>query len=1345
MKKQTCIFFFCLFSLFACLPVASQNCMLSFTRQLSSSFLNSIYQDKQGMIWVATENGLNRYDGYSFETFNTNDGLPSDIIINVIQGKDGRIYVGTSRGLCRSTMDNFETITDEKYGAIHQWYVTGLVKTHKGEIIAATSGGGLCKVSADGKFRNITAKIDDAKYCRSIIEDNHGNLWVTTDYKNILCIRSTSTGGKEDYTVIGRYSPKTDGSVAVLCKDNKNNIYVGYLSGGIYYKGANENSFTAIPSTESYSINTIAYHSGKIYAGTDGNGVFILNEGDMSLKPLSLYSPEADISRSKVTSILFDAENNLWLALNQKGVFLQPHQRNQYGYLGHLQFGGGNIGDACVIALYKGSKNNTLYVATDRNGIYGLKDLRQPAVVHYKSPATVLTMTEDNDGRLWVGSYAEGCGWIDSNGSYHRMPFSHGTAAAVFDLQKDNQGRIWIGTLGDGLKCYDPVSEKLTEYRAKVGKREQLINNYILQMEISPDGSMLFVGTSMGLACLDIPSGSWTKVLGTDSILSGQMIRCIKYTNQAGLWAGTSKGAYHYDIATKKLTQYTEEDGLPSNHIAGIEIDNQQRIWISTNKGICSIARQKGKIQRYYTSNGTRSNEFNKGCSYYANDGMLFFGGTLGVTYFNAQKIKPSARKHHVSLTKILVGDKNVRAMMKSGKFTVCDTTINNCRKFEFSHADNNITMHFSTLSYEAAQRISFAYSINDGKWVTMAPGVNTLTLNNLQPGDYNIRIIATEGGVVSEQKEFEIVVHNPWYLTPFMRIIYFLAILSAIGYGIWQFMRYGKQQLKIREHRNAELLQEQKLQFFINISHEIRTPMTLILLPLQQLINDDKHAGRQAIYTSMKRNADRILRLINQIMDLRKIDKEQMRMHMQETEFIEYNQQIIDLFNIQATAKGIDLIFIHSIDKIMVWIDRGNFDKVITNLLSNALKYTNNGGKIIVTVETFEKQVTVKVFDNGESIPDNEIQNIFRRFYQTSSFTNLNKAGTGVGLDLARSIVLMHHGEINVRNVEGVSGNIDRGVEFSVTIPLGCDHLTEEEMIKTDNLAGTNSTEDFPIASVSDDTDENINIDDDMDLDTASTESRRPTIVIVEDEDEIRNYLMTEFSEIYRVLAFPDGSEALPVILRERPQLIISDIMMPRMDGNTLLAKVRNNVNTNHIPIVLLTAKVRDEEKLESLELGADLYITKPFNMDILKRNVANLLKTRKMLRNKYAGKETPQAKIDNIVLESPDERLINRIMDVVNKNLNNSDLNIDMICSEVGISRVHLHRKMKEMTNQTPHDFIRNLRLKQAARLLAMKGQSITEVVYHCGFNSATSFSTMFKKMYGMSPREYQRQHAD
>lgn len=1338
MRKLSFLIPLCISVLLTSMPGMAQNCMLSFTRQLSSSFLNMIYQDAQGMIWVTTENGLNRYDGYSFETFNTNDGLSSDNIIKVIQGSDGKMYIGTARGLCRSTSDRFMPVYEEGSNYIHQWYVTDLLKTQKGDIIAATSGGGLCKITSEGKFRDITEKIQEAKYCRSIIEDSNGNLWATTDSKYIICIRSTSVGGKEDYTIIGRYSPKDDGSIAILCRDDANNIYVGYLSGGIFCKKANENNFSAIPSTQGYAINTLLLHSGTIYVGTDGNGAFTLSPDDLSFKPLSLYSPNADISRAKIKSILFDNEENMWLALHQKGIFMQPHQGNPFGYLGYLQLGGGNIGDACVVALYKGSQN-TLYVATDRNGIYGLRELNsQTAAFHYKSPATVLSMTEDNEGRLWVGSYAEGCGWIDKNGAYHRLPFSYGRTTEVFDIRQDHNGRLWMGTLGDGLKCYNPHTEKLTEYHAIAGKKNQLINNYILQMEMSPDGTMLFIGTAMGLACLDIPSGSWTKVLGTDSILSGQIVRCVKYTKQNGLWAGTSAGVYHYDLSTKKLTHYTEQNGLPSNHVSAIELNSRNQVWVSTNKGICSITLPTGNIQRYYTSIGFYSNEYSEGCSYSSNDGMMYFGGTLGVTYFNSLQIEPSTKKHHVTLTKMLIGNIPVRALMKSGRYTVCDTLIDDAHEFNFYHNDNNITMHFSTLSYEGSRRISFAYSINKGKWITLPPGENTLTLSNLQPGDYLVRVTATEGSVISSPKEFLIVVHNPWYFTPFMRLLYIALITALVLFFIWQVINRGKQQLKIQEHRNAELLQEQKLQFFINISHEIRTPMTLILLPLQQLINDDLHAGRQAIYTSMKRNADRILRLINQIMDIRKIDKEQMRMHMQETEFIEYSKQIIDLFNVQATAKGIDLIFMHSTEKIMVWIDRGNFDKVISNLLSNALKYTNNGGKIIVTIETFEKQVTIRVFDNGESIPENEIQNIFRRFYQTNTSTNLNKTGTGVGLDLARSIVLMHHGEISVRNIEGVKNNIDRGVEFTVTIPLGSDHLTEEEKFNVDtSTEDNNNTEEYPITKVDD--------DEELDTDTNAPDTRRPTIVIVEDEDEIRNYLMTEFSDIYRVLTFPDGKEALPVILREIPSLIISDIMMPHMDGNALLTSVRNNVNTNHIPIILLTAKIRDEERLESLELGADLYITKPFNMDILKRNVANLLKTRRLLQNKYAGKETPQAKIDNIVLESPDERLINRIMDVVNKNLNNSDLNIDMICSEVGISRVHLHRKMKEMTNQTPHDFIRNLRLKQAARLLAMKGQSITEVVYHCGFNSTTSFSTMFKKMYGMSPREYQRQHAD
>lgn len=549
-----------------------------------------------------------------------------------------------------------------------------------------------------------------------------------------------------------------------------------------------------------------------------------------------------------------------------------------------------------------------------------------------------------------------------------------------------------------------------------------------------------------------------------------------------------------------------------------------------------------------------------------------------------------------------------------------------------------------------------------------------------------------------------------------------------------------NRERLLIQEHIHKEELNEQKLRFFINISHEIRTPMTLIVTPLLQLIREDNDPHRQSVYEIMKRNAERILHLVNQILDLRKIDKGQMIMQMRETDLIDFTADILKTFQPQATSKKINIEFEHESEKLPVWIDRSQFDKVIINLMSNAMKYTPVCGIVKVTITSDDKNVTISVFDNGEQIPEQSLERIFERFYQAASLTNQTKTGTGVGLDLTRSLVQLHHGTIIVRNVED-------GVEFVVTIPLGREHLSKEELAlhEEQKAEEVSSILEQEVANSA----EAESIEEDLaptlSPKPSTPSSKRPTIVVVEDDDEIRSYLVTELESTYRVLSFNDGADALPIILREIPALVISDVMMPQMDGNTLCAKIKSNVNTNHIPVILLTAKTRDEDRLESLETGADLYFTKPFNMDILRRSIANLIASRRLMENKFTGKEDHSEQIDDIEVESADDKLLNRILAVVNANLSNSDLNIDMICSEVGISRVHLHRKMKELTNQTPHDFIRNLRLKQAARLLSRKGQNITEVMYRCGFNSTTSFSTMFKKMYGLSPREYMKEHAE
>ena len=1327
--------------------------LFNYTRNLSSSFVQQVYQDRQGFIWVSTANGLNRYDGYTFQTYTADNGLPIDNITCVIQDKNNLIYVGSSSGLYVKQKGKFICVTNKDTGEELSAYINCFCLDPDGNIVFSTSGRGIWQLTDIDKAKNIIDGINESKYVKDILFDHKGMLWASADKYGILSYRHTGSGENKKYILANKFPAGENSPYSSICIDKSGNLYLGYLKGGVYVMNSSRKGFTLIPSTANITVSALkARDDGNIYIGTNGDGVKVLNPRNGEIRPARIASTQLDMNKTKVGSIAIDRNQNLWLGLYQKGVFMQSPVRSPFHCLGINQPSGNQIGQQCVMAVYR-QKNGTLWIACDQDGLYAL-DSNYQLIRHYapssiggnrksdEVPTTILTITEDNSGRLWVGSYTDGCGWFDpQTGKYHRASFSYGNAQSVFDIRTDYLGRLWIGTLGDGLKCYDIEHDKLTEYKHDYRRSDCLHNNYILEMGLSPDKKTLYVGTSIGLSCLDLPSNSWTKVFKSNKILDRESITEICQVNNDEIWIGTAIGLYNYNLKNHALRKYGTKDGLPDCHVAAIESDNQGVLWISTSNGLCRFNPKDRNMRNFFVSDGLQGNEYNSGVSFHDPDtDLLFFGGTLGVSYFNPPKSIPEPTKLKVTLTSIFRGSERVQSYMKSGNYVISESPIAFSDVFDFSHEDNTLAFTFSTLTYSNIEHISFAYSINDDKEIILPAGENRITLSRMSPGEYNFRVVAINNGVRSQEKTFKVVIHNPWYFTPLAKVIYLLLALAAIGWYIRLQRIRNRERLLIQEHIHKEELNEQKLRFFINISHEIRTPMTLIVTPLLQLIREDSDPHHQSIYEIMKRNAERILHLVNQILDLRKIDKGQMVMHMRETDLIYFTNDLIKIFQPQATSKKISIEFVHENDTLPVWIDTSHFDKVIINLMSNAMKYTPVGGTVRVTISSDSQQATIVVFDSGEQIPEDSLSKIFERFYQATSLTNQTKTGTGVGLDLTRSLVQLHHGNIFARNV-------DEGVEFVVTIPMGCEHLSKEELAlheeeKKEDMSNFLEQELKNSAEV--ETNEEA-VENRQTKTTISSSSRRPTIVIVEDDDEIRTYLIAELESTYRILSFNNGADALPNILREIPALVISDVMMPQMDGNTLCARIKTNVNTNHVPVILLTAKTRDEDRLESLETGADLYFTKPFNMDILRRSIANLISSRRLMENKFTGKEDHSEHIDDIEIESADEKLLNRILAVVNANLSNSDLNIDMICTEVGISRVHLHRKMKELTNQTPHDFIRNLRLKQAARLLSRKGQNITEVMYRCGFNSTTSFSTMFKKMYGLSPRDYMKEHAE
>jgi signal transduction histidine kinase/ligand-binding sensor domain-containing protein/DNA-binding response OmpR family regulator len=1289
--------------------------------------------DYDGFIWVATRNGLNKYDGYKFHTLkkeqDIENGMASNYVNCIIQDKDGLFYMGMYGAFQTYDGNQFRDIeVKDADGNIVPCYMTCFLLRNNGEILAGTSGHGLLKVIDRGHAQQVTGPLLDIHTINAIEEDRQGHIWLATGDQGLL-----EYDGKNVKRYFNTDTERT--AMRRLGQDKNGNLYLGTTNQGVFVRSARGGEFKHIDVTGHKQISAIyCRRDGKMMFGYDGMGLAIYDPKSGLLEDNPYFCRDVDLSMSKVYSIVEDDGGNIWLGLLQKGIFMQPRPISEFNYMGYKLDRQNRIGQACVISTLIDSKGRC-WVGTDKDGLYCM-DSTQHLLKHFKEnfPGSVMSIGEDQSGRIWVGSYGEGFGYIDADGrNYHKN--AQYPNISVMGIATTKNGELWLATMGHGLFRINLSTNQqkiyVTDEKAETDRSLNcLVNDYISTLSFSPDGKRVYVATTLGVCCLDLEKENWTSVFGKNCLNYGTPTRVAKEFD-GKLWVGTNDGLYSYDLKKKQLQHYTTEKGLADNGIASIEQDKHGVLWIATDHGLCSLAPKTGQTRSYFVDNGLQSNEFSDGASCALTGpqrSLMLFGGVGGITWFHPELIQQSKWEAKVRLVSFLVNGVSISSSTKSDSYQICDTTVIAANRFQLASHDNTFTIQFSTLTYDNPEHISYLYSINGEEYNRLQQGVNEITFTHLPPGTYRFRVKAQRNGQSTPEKEFTVIVHSPWYRSAWAYFLYLL----IIGAFIWQFLvnhrRKEKDRMRIQEHIHAEEMGEAKLRFFMNISHEIRTPMTLIITPLLSLMKQDSDPQRRNVYLTIKRNAERILNLINQMMDLRKIDKGMMQMRMQETNLIAFTEDIHNMFKHQAESKQITLTFEHDTDRLPVWIDRKNFDKVIFNILSNAFKFTPTGGKIDIKVTHDNQNAIISISDNGEKIPEDKLDRIFERFYQTPSGTNDRNVGTGIGLDLTRSLVELHYGAIKARNLE-------QGCEFVVSIPLGHAHLRPEELM-------TEKEKDNTATSLTDmmDVEENLPP---IELQPDKHLQHRAAIIIAEDDDEIRDYLTKELSEDYDIHSCTNGREALAEVYRTHPDIVISDVMMPEMDGNTLCTQLKLNPQTNHLPVILLTAKNRDEDKLEGLETGADAYIVKPFNMDILRRTIGNLINARTLLRQKYGRTEQLEGQMEEVKVKSPDEKLLDRIMNTINKQLNNSDLSVDMIADEVGISRVHLHRKMKELTGQTPHDFIRTLRLKQAANLLTTQNMNITEVVYACGFSNPTSFSTLFKSVYGMSPREYMKEH--
>lgn len=901
-------------------------------------------------------------------------------------------------------------------------------------------------------------------------------------------------------------------------------------------------------------------------------------------------------------------------------------------------------------------------------------------------------------------------------GQFCKLYSTHGdiSSSMINHIYQDSKGYIWVST-EDGLNKYDGA--KFVNYKNHFNDSTSLLGNHVYKTFQDSKG-YLYVLSTKGLQFYDYKSDSFITIKKSNSS-SEYNNKSITQLSDGSILIGTS-GYGIKELSYDESKNIRIKDWNPSltgHNINDIMEDRNGNIWICTEyHGVVRI--DKNKKIHHYTVGAPYGNQFINCCAEDSNGNIYVGTSGRGVFAYN---------------------HKAVNEMTQSGRYHVIDNDIFHTKEINLSHYDNSFYIEFATENFISPQ--NYLYSMNNGTWNSLPKGSSRVSFSNLPVGKYEFKVKAINGTSESKIKTIVINIHPAWYNSGLAWVIYILIIISIIAIFIHQAKEKYRVRQEMLKHKHLEEINESKLQFFINISHEIRTPMSLIISPLQKLISTDNDSERQKSYSLIERNAQRILNLINQLMDFRKIDKNQMKLSFTEVDLISFINDIKNTFAYQAAAKGAKLNIITQMESLKIWLDPNNFDKVIFNLLSNSFKHIQNEGEINIYINSVNNSSNVYplnnyaeiiIEDNGTGIKESEMERIFERFYQISDDRSRSK-GTGIGLHLSMSLIKMHHGTITVKNNENKSG-----CSFTIHIPLGCSHLSTEELYQNSNknISEQPSIEDQPLQHIPASIEENENSEDG----TKKVIRKKHSILIVEDEDEIRNYLLTELGSHFRVLSCSNGKEALDLIMHHMPDLVLSDIMMPEVNGITLLRKLKQNIKTNHIPVILLTAKNSEKDYIEGLSLGADAYIAKPFNLDILITTIENLIKNREILRNNFSGKQEQNDNIEVAQPQSADEKLMQKVLKVINKNLNNPDLNAEMIAAEVGISRVHLYRKLKELTNQSTRDFIRNIRLKQAEILLkSEKNYSMSEIAQLVGFNNTTYFSNAFKELYGVSPSKY------
>ena len=1296
--------------------------------ELSSKLVREIYQDSDGFIWITTDNGLNRFDGNKVVSYshdiNDPSSLGNNMVVSVFDDQKGSMYVGSYKGiqLYDKKTNSFPLRAMHHDGSKLFETVNGFCRLPDGSICSFGDNVWLLHHES-GRLL-----VDSVRWDISTADiyrigcDNEGYIWalkrndglyrIRNNHARLICPYNNDQFSIYDIRLV-------EGKPYIISSDN--DIY-RFISGPDRIERVNAQTISKA------SVRDIqGYGEGYLLICTDGDGLKLVNCVSGEVSPLPINIPLLSSSHLKVHHAIYDNMGNLWIGLHQKGVAMIATQQSEFGYFGYKSFLNNIIGN-CTISSLCPDTNGDIWVGSDGDGIYRIKADRS-TTRHYPSysdggnvPSIIKTIYSDSNGNLWIGTYGNGCGYISrKNDQYVSLEktFNRSGKAEtrIYDITEDNDKRLWIATLGSGTFCYDLRTSRLVKELSFYAD----INLWQTSILYS-SANKVYVGTFDGLFCIDLDRDTISPQL----IMRRSVINTIYEDSAGNIWVGDSEGLCCID-KSGTVRCLTEADGVPSLSVNSINEDQQRNLWLATNNGIIRYDPSRQINVRFTSTDGLKCTDFSKTHSFTDKDGRIWFGGDYGITFFHPSALQNAKQeKRHVRIIDFYINNQPINTTSLSGGRPVSQFPAYMSKEFNLASGNNTFQVEFGTLELDTPNYAEYQYSIDDGEWTTIQSNSKTARFKDLDSGSHLIRYRVRYNQYVSEAESFTVTIQPYWWASIWAYLAYVVALVAAILMVLRYLRLRHLARIKIQKNQRAMEINNAKLQFFTNISHEIKTPLSLIVSPLQKLIATDHDAKRQDAYQTMFRNTKMLIQLVNQLIDIRKIDNGRLSLSFQKTEVISLIQDICTFFDAIVVEKGLDFSFHHSQEKMLMWVDANYFDMIIMNLISNAVKYTPNNGSVTVSIEQKliggVEQAVIEVADTGIGIREEDRKHIFDRFYIASNNQD-HLSSNGIGLHLTRSLVRLHHGNIEVKDNDN-----RQGIRFVVTLPVGTEHLA------TDVNAPTHIDHQLTMLP------ETLSENDEKKVKVQSSK----TLHIIDDDLEILKYLRKELATDFHIETSRNGLEALQKIFKNQPDIIICDVMMPEMDGLTLCRKIKQNTLLNHIPIILLTAKSDEDTNLQGLRYGADIYITKPFYIEVLRRTALNLVNMRAHLQNIYSHQQTQDERLLKMNLDSPNKKLLDRIMNVINNNISNPDLSIDMLCDEVGISRAHIYRKLKELTNQSGRDFIKNVRLKYAEQLLLEGNYSIGFVAEKVGFSNAGNFSSAFKEKYGCPPlqwRERQR----